>query len=160
MAAIDEGRWTAELGDEEGVVLFLIGMRLNKLWRVDQWLWMALAMGSMLTYLAKHPDSGLIKARNWFGRTTVQVGYWRSMDHLVAFASDDNAPHVPAWRNYFRRVGKSGAVGVWHETYVVKPGSTESIYTNMPPFGLAEATSKVRVNRNTSSARQRVRKSA
>ncbi|GAB3699050.1 hypothetical protein GCM10027597_61820 [Saccharopolyspora tripterygii] len=102
----------------------------------------------------------MIKARNWFGRTTVQVGYWRSMDHLVAFAAEENAPHVPAWRNYFRRVGKSGAVGVWHETYVVKPGSTESVYTNMPAFGLAEATNKVRVGRNTSSARQRVRKSA
>lgn len=156
MATIDEGRWTAEPDYENGVVLFLIGMRINKPWRIDQWLWVSLAMGGMLAHLAKHPETGLIKARNWFGRTTLQVGYWRSMEHLVGFAGDENAPHMPAWRKYYRRAAKSGAVGIWHETYVVKPGTTESIYGNMPPFGLAEATSKVRVNRHTSSARQRV----
>jgi hypothetical protein len=160
MAQIDEGRWTAQLDDEDGVVLFLIGMRINKPWRVDQWFWVTRAMGGMLAHLAKHPECGLIKARNWFGRTTMQVGYRRSMAHLVKFAADENAPHLPAWRKYYQRAAKSGAVGVWHETYLVKPGDAEAIYVNMPPFGLAEATKKVPVSRHTSSARQRARRSA
>ncbi|MDI2027490.1 DUF4188 domain-containing protein [Saccharopolyspora sp. TS4A08] len=160
MATIDQGRWTANLDDHDGVVLFLIGMRINKPWRIDQWLWMFAAMGGMLAYLAKHPECGMIKARNWFGRTTMQVGYWRGVEELMRFASDDEGPHRPAWRRFYQRLAKSGSVGIWHETYVVKPGNAETVYVNMPAFGLAEATEKVRVSRRTGSAKQRLGASA
>ena len=39
---------------------------------------------------------------------------------------------------------RSGAeVGVWHEAYRVPPGDFETVYNNMPPFGLARATKTV-----------------
>lgn len=160
MAKIDEGRWTAQLDDEDGVVLFLIGMRVNKPWRIDQWVWVGLAMGGMLAHLARHPELGLIRARNWFGRTTMQVGYWRSMEDLVKFASAEDAPHMPAWRRYYKKAHKSKAIGIWHETYLVKPGNVEAVYANMPRFGLGEATKLVPISRHTSSATQRVRRAA
>ncbi|RRO18221.1 DUF4188 domain-containing protein [Saccharopolyspora rhizosphaerae] len=156
MTPIDRGRWTANLDDHDGVVLFLIGMRINKPWRIDQWVFVAAAMGGMLAYLAKHPESGMIKARNWFGRTTMQVAYWRSTDDLLRFAADEDAPHRPAWRRFYQRVARSSAVGIWHETYVVRPGNAEAVYVNMPAFGLAEATEKVRVSRHNSRAEQRL----
>ncbi|GAA5165719.1 DUF4188 domain-containing protein [Amycolatopsis dongchuanensis] len=160
MSEIFPGRWTARLDsgspDDTGVVLFLIGMRVNKWWRVDQYVWVFLAMARMLRHLAEHPEAGMIRARNWLGRTTMQVGYWRSLEHLVAFAADNDAPHAPAWRRYYRRASQSGAVGVWHETYLVGPGSFEAIYANMPLFGLAEAVGHAKVDRTTSSSRQRV----
>jgi hypothetical protein len=34
-------------------------------------------------------------------------------------------------------VSQSGAVGIWHETYVLRPGNYEAVYVNMPPKGLA-----------------------
>jgi hypothetical protein len=36
-------------------------------------------------------------------------------------------------------VGTDGSVGIWHETYKASAGSYESIYANMPPFGLGKA---------------------
>jgi hypothetical protein len=64
------------------------------------------------------------------------VQYWRSFDHLEAYARNKDATHWPAWVAFNKRIGSSGDVGIWHESYVVKPGGSESLYSNMPPFGL------------------------
>jgi hypothetical protein len=67
------------------------------------------------------------------------VQYWRSFEHLEAFAKDKDDPHLEVWRQYWRRVGKSERTGIWHETYLVKAGQYEAIYGNMPPHGLGKA---------------------
>lgn len=82
--------------------------------------------------------------------------YWRSAADLIRFASDSAAPHAPAWREFNRKVGTDGSVGIWHETYVVPSGNAEVIYANMPRFGLAAATSHVPVRSGRGSARQRL----
>lgn len=64
------------------------------------------------------------------------VSYWRSMDRLMAYAHAADAAHLPAWRAFNRNVGTNGDVGVWHETYRVRPGDYESVYVNMPRFGI------------------------
>ena len=33
----------------------------------------------------------------------------------------------------------NGDVGIWHETYRVRPGDYENVYLNMPEFGLGKA---------------------
>lgn len=162
MTEIFPGRWTARMTEdgefgEDGIVLFLIGMRVNQWWRLDQLFWVIRAMSGMLAHLNRHPEAGLLRARNWFGRTTMQVGYWRSLADLVEFAGDRESPHRPAWQRYYRKAATSAAIGIWHETYLVKPGGFETVYANMPAFGLAEATARVKVDRTTSSARQRIR---
>src|SRR5271163_2213504 len=43
-----------------------------------------------------------------------------------------------------RPVGTGGSIGIWHETYLVEPGKAESIYVNMPVFGLAAAAHHVK----------------
>ena len=56
-----------------------------------------------------------------------------------------------------------GAVGIYHETYVVQPGSYECVYHHMPPFGLgrigplvpAEGELKTAAGRLAASARRR-----
>lgn len=48
--------------------------------------------------------------------------------------------HMKAWREYYQKAHDSGAVGIWHETYCVEPGQFETVYANMPPFGLGRAT--------------------
>lgn len=130
-------RLTAERDD--GFVLFVIGMRVNRLWKLHRWLPVALAMPRMLRELAAEPGSGLLGYETTVGwRTVVVLQYWESFDALESFARDPDAEHRPAWRAYTRRVGQGGDVGIFHETYVVEEGSYENVYNNMPPFGLGD----------------------
>lgn len=121
---------------EGEIVVFLIGMRVNRWWKFWQWLRTAMAMGGMLRELAEHPELGLVSSEAWLGRTTILVSYWKSTDHLLAYAKMRDAAHLPAWRAFNRLVGDRGDVGVWHETYRVPGGNYESVYVNMPSFGL------------------------
>ncbi|MGH3980140.1 MAG: DUF4188 domain-containing protein [Pseudonocardiaceae bacterium] len=159
MAAVFQGRYTAEVGDG-GVTVFLIGMRFNRWWRVDKWWPVFTAMPRMLRHLAADPESGLLGYHLWIGRTVLVLQYWRDAEHLIRFASDPHAPHAVAWREFNRRVGAGGHVGIWHETYEVAPGRHEAVYANMPRFGLAAATRHVPVGPGRGSARARLRRAA
>jgi hypothetical protein len=120
---------------DDGIVVFLIGMRINRWWKVHRWLPVVLAMPRMLRELAARPDAGLLGATS---AGFFMVQYWESTEKLLAYASDRGGAHFPAWAEFYRRIGKSGDVGIWHETYVVPRGSYESVYVNMPPFGLGK----------------------
>ena len=61
-----------------------------------------------------------------------------SLDDLLRYASNRERTHVPAWRRWVKEWGLSGALGVWHETYVIEPGQHETLYKQMPPFGLGK----------------------
>lgn len=154
MAQVIPGRFTAP--SDTDVTVFLIGMRINKLHRIDRWLPIIKNMTTMQIHLAKHPEAGMLHAMNWFGRTTMMVSYWRDPQSLQAFAADRESPHLEPWRTFMRDVAKSDAVGVWHETYVVPAGHSEVIYSSMPVFGLAKATSHVKIGRGTNQARERL----
>src|SRR4051794_36253858 len=135
--AIHRQRMTSAADGE--VVVFLIGMRVNRWWKPWQWLRTALAMPRMLRELAAHPELGLLSSEAWFGRTTILVSYWKSLDHLLAYAKLRGAEHLPAWRAFNKQVAPNGDVGIWHETYRVPAGSFETVYLNMPAFGLGKA---------------------
>lgn len=130
-------RLTANL--EGDFVVFLIGMRINQPWKAHKWLPVFMAMGRMLKELYPHPESGFLHAEMGFGRTSIMVQYWRSMEQLLAYAKNKDAQHFPAWKAFNQSVGTDGSVGIWHETYAVSPGTYENIYVNMPPFGLGKA---------------------
>jgi hypothetical protein len=147
-------RVTAELPGE--FVVFLIGMRINQPLLVHQWLPVAAAMPRMIRELSRQPELGLLHAESWFSRTLLMVQYWRSMDQLLAYASNREAEHLPAWRAFNQAVGTRGAVGIWHETYSISPGRSESVYVNMPRFGLGKAGSVVPASGHRKSARGRL----
>jgi Domain of unknown function (DUF4188) len=84
------------------------------------------------------------------------IQYWRSFEQLQAFSRDADDVHLPAWRRFNARVGTSGDVGVFHETYRVSPGDFECIYSNMPVFGLAAAGRHAPVGRRTDTAADRL----
>lgn len=119
-------------------VVFLIGMRINKPWKIHRWLPVTRAMPRMLAELEARPALGMLGGEMWFGRTTILVQYWRSLEQLLAYATDREAVHLPAWRAFNRTLASTADVGVWHETYCVSPGTYENIYVNMPPFGLGK----------------------
>jgi hypothetical protein len=120
-------------------VVFLIGMRFNRPWRVDRWGPVVAAMPRMLRELERQPELGYLHGDGWLGRTILMVQYWRSLDQLLAYAKAKDAQHLPAWAAFNRAVGTDGSVGIWHETYLVGPGRYENVYVNMPAFGLGAA---------------------
>ncbi|TGN64549.1 DUF4188 domain-containing protein [Nocardioides eburneiflavus] len=121
------------------VVVFLIGMRVNRWRRVRSWWPVFVAMPRMLAELGER-DLGLLDARTyWSGRVFLVVQHWRSAAELGAYARDASLSHAPAWGAFNRARAGSGDVGIFHETYVVPAAGIESLYGNMPPFGLAAA---------------------
>lgn len=154
MPEIIKRRMTAEVDDE--VVVFLIGMRINKLWKISKWWPVAQAMPRMIRELSADPSSGFLGAHFWFGRTTIAMQYWKSFEALEKYSKDPARSHRPAWAAFNRAVGSNGDVGIWHETYRVTPGSFECVYNNMPSFGLAAATRAVAVGAKRESAAERI----
>ncbi len=154
MARIVAERMTAEIDDE--VVVFLIGMRINRLWKPHKWLPVARAMPRMLRELGADPDSGLLGFHQWFGNPTIALQYWRSFDHLERYAKDSSRSHRPAWAAFNRAIASNGDVGIWHETYRIRAGDFECVYNNMPRFGLARATRSVPAQGRRESARGRM----
>jgi hypothetical protein len=140
MSEIFRGRYTAQI--EGSFVVFLIGMRINRLLAVHKWLPVASAMGPMVRHLMEHPELGLLHAQTFaYWRGVALVQYWRSFDQLERFARDPALNHLEPWKRFNRAVGADGSVGIWHETYLVQAGQYESIYGNMPRMGLAAAGS-------------------
>jgi hypothetical protein len=141
MARIIEQRVTARHTGE--ICVFLIGMRVNKPWKVHKWLPVARAMPRMIRELEALADSPLLGSEQWFGRTTLMLQYWRSYEELEHYSRNSDMAHRPAWADFNRRVGSNGDVGIWHETYRLEPGQWECVYNNMPAFGLAGSTETV-----------------
>lgn len=151
-----QGRFTAEA--EDSFVVFIIGMRINRLLSFTKWIPTVWAMGPMLRELHQHTKYGFLSFEtyfNWRGITLVQ--YWRSFDGLEKYARGDT--HLKAWRQFNRLVGTDGTVGIFHETYVVQKGQYECIYGNMPLFGLAKATKPVPATGKRETARRRMKMS-
>ena len=157
MVEINTGRWTAEI--EGDFVVFIIGARINSKRHALRSL-MDLGgrkgMNHMLKYLMAHPEKGLLGYQTM---GFVNVQYWRSFEHLEAFAKDSDDPHLDVWRTFWRRVGKGGRTGIWHETFLVRDGEYEAIYGNVPPRGLGKASRLVPVAESVS-ARQRIKAAA
>ena len=148
------GRHTAEIDGD--FVVFLIGARFDLRHPVRTFndLGGRRGMRHMLLHLTAHPEKGLLGFE--MGLPTI-VQYWRSFEHLEAFANDTDDPHTAAWRNYWKRVGKDNRTGIWHETYLVRAGEYEAVYANMPPFGLGKAATLVPVT-GGSTARGRIKR--
>ncbi|MDT9697420.1 DUF4188 domain-containing protein [Streptomyces sp. P17] len=152
------GRTTANA--EGDVVVLLIGMRINRFWAVHHWLPVALAMPRMLRELGKAPERGLLGhvLLTASPRTYYVVQYWESKEKLYAYAHASDALHRGAWATLNRKE-KAGKVrqhvGLWHEAYIVPEGSYESIYFDMPAFGLAAAHGQVPLEKRGRYAKDR-----
>jgi hypothetical protein len=156
MAKAVPGRFTARI--EGDFVVYLIGMRINRPWKIRSWWPVFIGMPRMLKELkAAGPSTGFL------GHTPLRIGliaqYWRSFEQLEAYARSKDNLHQPAWAAFNRRMRASpGDVGIWHETYKVRAGEYECIYSGMPPFGLSAAAELVPIggDREPYSARDRL----
>ncbi len=139
-------------------MVFLVGMRINRWWKVGSWWPVLSAMPKMLKELAAQPDSGLLGVRRIFGLSdNMIVQYWRSFEHLETYARNAQQQHLPAWQAFNKNISSNGDVGIWHETYLVQPGAYESIYNCMPKIGLGAAGTLVDATGTRQSAHERIK---
>jgi hypothetical protein len=160
MATVHIGRFTAEVTDD--LVVFLIGMRVNRVRDVRAWWWVSARMPRMIQRLVEEPDLGLLHAVYAIQppRGALLVQYWRSVEDLHRFAQSADEPHLAPWREFNKKLAGSGSVGVWHEAYLTGPGRAEAVYSDMPAFGLAQATRHVPVGQVGNRAAQRLARPA
>jgi hypothetical protein len=151
LAEIYSARMAAEI--EGDFVVFIIGLRINKPWKLHKWIPVFRAMPRMLKELGRQPESGFLGS---ISGGLLLVQYWRSFEHLEAYARSHDHLHWPAWIAFNKRMRKSrGDVGIWHETYLVKAGQYEAIYSGMPRWGLGAVGSLVPASGRMESARGR-----
>jgi hypothetical protein len=100
-------------------------------------------------------ELGFLSMESYFGlRTSAMIQYWRSMDDLHTYAK--NEKHLSAWENFNKKVGNNDAVGIYHESYQIKKGSYETIYGNMPHYGLGNALKPIPITAERNSAKKRL----
>jgi len=150
-----------------GLVVFHIGMTIRRPHRPDLWMPVFAAMPRMLAELSRNKEAsarGEAEDLGFLGAETLVgakgpwvVQYWRSVEHLYAYAGRQDLAHVPAWRAFNTRArAHPDAVGIWHETYVVPAGGVETFYGNGARVGLAAATGALDAARRGRTARERL----
>jgi len=157
VSKVKPGRYTAQM--DGSFVVFIIGMRVNKIWAIHKWLPVFKAMGPMIRELYQNPELGFLQASfllSWRGPAIIQ--YWKSFEQLEQYARK-GAIHLEGWRNFNQKVGTSGVVGIYHETYLVPEGQYECLYNNMPVYGLAKAGRHVSATGNRETASRRLGRS-
>ena len=110
MASIVDRRVTAHIQGD--FVVFLIGMRVNRLWKPHKWLPNLRAMPKMLKELEAAPaEHGFLGYTNLGLFSLIQ--YWRSFDHLKAYARAHEKQHWPAWLEFNRLLIRAEASCAW-----------------------------------------------
>jgi hypothetical protein len=153
MATLYPGRHTARIDGD--FVVFLIGARMNRPWKLRHLPWFLRTMPRMLKELDAHPEAGCLGYQQglFFGGPAV-IQYWRSFDHLERYARNAGNLHLPAWQEFNKRIRASGDIGIWHETYKVAAGEYEAIYGNMPKVGLGALGGHAALGSTSTAARR------
>jgi Monooxygenase af470-like len=155
MNATHPGRFCAAI--DGAFVVFLIGMRVNRLWALHRWAKPAWNTYRMVRHLRAEPPKGYLGGELFlYPRGVGMFQYWRSFEELEGFAKDRQRPHAAAWAHLVRQTASDSTFGYWHETFSVRAGDYECIYGSMPRFGLARAANHVRVGAQSESARERL----
>jgi hypothetical protein len=142
---------------DEPFVVFLFGMRWNRPRGLPRFLWGLRVLRRVLADLNGGHQPGFLASHVYLGaRTLIATQYWESFDTLDAYARDHALPHRRAWQRYLREALNDPAMGLWHETYLVEPGSWEGVYVNMPAWGLGAAAELVEMRTTRNSARDRL----
>lgn len=121
---------------EQGFIVLLVGVRINQWWRLTHWWRVLKHFRSLRKELSAKQGGPLLGHESFWGNPLLSVQYWRSWEELEEWARRRGGDHREVWTEYTQRFRHAGAVGVWHETYIIEPGYYETVYNNMPPFGL------------------------
>jgi hypothetical protein len=68
-----------------------------------------------------------------FDNSMCWISYWKSVDHLLAFAH--GSAHRKGWDMYLKLIKEHKHLGLMHELYAVPKKHWETMYHNYEPFG-------------------------
>ena len=109
----------------------------------------------MIKELYENPQWGFRHTEILYSwRTKTLIQYWKGFDELLSY--DHGNTLSMAWKAYNKKINNNGSVGVFHETYKIEKGASESIYNNMPKIELSKALSNIPVLKNKDSAIKRM----
>jgi Domain of unknown function (DUF4188) len=124
-------RVTADMSQYPDLVVIYFGMRVKSL----QGLRTLYGFGPKVQASVNgRPDGLLLHEYLLFSLIPPHAGmrqYWRDFDSLERWAR--SLPHKDWWQNY---LNDRGGTGFWHETYL--RDGMESVFIDMPPYGLAK----------------------
>ncbi|MEN0642098.1 DUF4188 domain-containing protein [Alkalicoccobacillus gibsonii] len=124
---------------DQPITIFVIGIKITKLWAVHKWFKTFMSMGPMLTELSQHKQQlGFYHSEfnlTWRGVTLIQ--YWKSEEALMNYSRSPK--HLQAWKHFNQRVAADYSIGIFHEAYNVPAHQYHSIFVNMPEIGLVKA---------------------
>lgn len=127
--------------NEQELVVFLIGMRVNSVWKVRKWVPVAVAMTRMLKELKQHPEMGFLGAELTLTYpTTLMVQYWRSFEDLAVYAGNKNAFHLPAGGNSIAGLQAMVTWGSGTRPIAFPPDTTRLSTTTCPHLGSEESS--------------------
>jgi hypothetical protein len=147
-------RRTVDLSTYPDLVVIYLGMRLNRLAGIRQFI----KLGPQIQRAVDDRPAGLLLHENviW-GLIPPHVGmrqYWRDFESLESWAR--TLPHQRWWHDFLR---DTGGTGFWHETYF-RRGGFEAIYDDLAglggPPGLARFAPIVPAEGRMFSARDRL----
>jgi hypothetical protein len=130
-------RLAAEMDGE--FVVYINGMRLNKLRAIHKYLIAGRKLAAMFDRLEADPDSGFLGYEPAIRglRSDAAIQYWRSLEDLRTFAQNSDDLHMPAWKWVNESIRK-GEIGFWAELYVIDDENYETFYRDVPPIGLGQ----------------------
>ena len=100
--------------------------------------------------VARAKDYGCIGVSSWRAgergsqNSFMYIYYFRNIEGLNAFAHDKIHRDAWTWYNDFGKKHGFNHIGVFHEAFVSKPGTYETIYVNMPPVMMGAANVQAR----------------
>lgn len=144
-------RVTADLSEYPDLIVIYLGMRVNSPRGLPTL--MKFAPPNMKKALTPTPDDLLLHEIMTFSFFPPHAGfrqYWRDFDSLERWAR--SGTHKQWWQNF---LADRRGTGFWHETYA-RGREIESVYIDMPGFGLGKFAPMVQARGPMFSARQRV----
>jgi Domain of unknown function (DUF4188) len=157
---VHRGRWAGQI--EGDFCVFHIGIILNGHIPTNELKRIGEAFGNMHKELEADPEKWGFYGSTNYTSTNIRVDlgltvqYWRSQDHLNAYARQNMAKHFPAmiWSSKIMKV--SDHIGFWHESFKVHAGEYEAIYVNCPQILLGKAGTLVKAAGSRKTARGRL----
>ncbi|MCJ1382838.1 hypothetical protein MMC17_005951 [Xylographa soralifera] len=123
-----------------------MGVHFNTMWKEAE------ENRELYGYLGK--TLPLIGAEQASGNVLVTLSYWKSIEHLHAFAR--GPAHRAGWDWMNKRVNNSPYLGIMHETYLAPYGQWENVYANFRPFGFSQTKHLVHDSKEESGGSQKL----
>jgi hypothetical protein len=102
--------------------------------------------GDFVVFLIGMRFNHLLRIRKWWPVAT-------AMPKMLKVLSQHPELGCLGFQQWF---GRTGDVGIWHETFKVRAGEYEAVYGNMPVFGLAAAARHLPAARKANTAAARI----